>query len=588
MRSRTAVLFVLISLAAILSPVHAQRPAVPATIGNSVVTLNGPWAFHPGDNMAWAQPDYDDSAWATLDLTPPPGSYDPTTGSSGFVPGWTTMGYPKLAGYAWYRLRVNVSETSGSQALPLAIRMPIDIDDAYQVYVNGQFIGEFGHFAPHGVTFINAQPRAFPLPANLRGGTIVIAIRMWMDAATPFVSPDGGGLHGPPLLGQAGTVDTMLEMAWNEVDRGEATAAARIPILGMVALFGLVLFWLDRREKAYLWLALACTAYVLNLSLVLIGYYATWLSMVLETVLTDVILSPLTFGMWTIFWGYWFGLKEMRRIHRATWSLVLLLILGVGMLRAPLYGSVVPVSASSWLTPLTIALRLVFGGIIFWIVYRGIRTRGVEGWLALVPVLLMPLWLYQDELTTLHLYRAYRVLGISFGLNFVAIVLMLTAISLLMLRRFVNGLRQKQQLETEMEQARQVQQVLIPETLPRVPGFEIQSEYRPAQQVGGDFFQIVPLDVPSLYPLAPLRVRLRLRSSSNCVFAWLSRSRRLRSLLRVASRLFLSSCTCCCTLIVIFPASDGSATLVSIASEEFPAASSFLALAIRRGHGLCL
>lgn len=41
--------------------------------------------------------------------------------------------------------------------------------------------------------------------------------------------------------------------------------------------------------------------------------------------------------------------------------------------------------------------------------------------------------------------------------------------------------------ETELEAARAVQQVLIPEKIPSVPGFKIESVYRPAGQVGGDF-----------------------------------------------------------------------------------------------------
>jgi hypothetical protein len=47
--------------------------------------------------------------------------------------------------------------------------------------------------------------------------------------------------------------------------------------------------------------------------------------------------------------------------------------------------------------------------------------------------------------------------------------------------------------ETELEAARTVQQVLIPDEIPSVPGFKIESVYRPAGQVGGDFFQILPL-----------------------------------------------------------------------------------------------
>jgi hypothetical protein len=47
--------------------------------------------------------------------------------------------------------------------------------------------------------------------------------------------------------------------------------------------------------------------------------------------------------------------------------------------------------------------------------------------------------------------------------------------------------------ETELEAARAVQQLLIPDEIPSVPGFKIESVYRPAGQVGGDFFQILPL-----------------------------------------------------------------------------------------------
>jgi len=46
--------------------------------------------------------------------------------------------------------------------------------------------------------------------------------------------------------------------------------------------------------------------------------------------------------------------------------------------------------------------------------------------------------------------------------------------------------------ETELEAARAVQQVLIPDEIPSLPGFKIESAYRPAGQVGGDFFQILP------------------------------------------------------------------------------------------------
>ncbi len=49
-------------------------------------------------------------------------------------------------------------------------------------------------------------------------------------------------------------------------------------------------------------------------------------------------------------------------------------------------------------------------------------------------------------------------------------------------------------IERELQSARELQQILIPETLPQLPGYALTSAYIPAQEVGGDFFQVIPLD----------------------------------------------------------------------------------------------
>jgi serine phosphatase RsbU (regulator of sigma subunit) len=48
-------------------------------------------------------------------------------------------------------------------------------------------------------------------------------------------------------------------------------------------------------------------------------------------------------------------------------------------------------------------------------------------------------------------------------------------------------------LMQEFRSAQALQQVLVPESLPVVPGYAVTSAYRPAQEVGGDFFQLIPL-----------------------------------------------------------------------------------------------
>ena len=52
--------------------------------------------------------------------------------------------------------------------------------------------------------------------------------------------------------------------------------------------------------------------------------------------------------------------------------------------------------------------------------------------------------------------------------------------------------RQQALLESEMAAAREVQQAILPEQVESVPGFTAESEYPPAREVGGDFFQIIP------------------------------------------------------------------------------------------------
>jgi serine phosphatase RsbU (regulator of sigma subunit) len=44
----------------------------------------------------------------------------------------------------------------------------------------------------------------------------------------------------------------------------------------------------------------------------------------------------------------------------------------------------------------------------------------------------------------------------------------------------------------DVKQAQEVQQVILPEARLTLPGLTIESEYRTAREVGGDFFQIIP------------------------------------------------------------------------------------------------
>jgi hypothetical protein len=59
-------------------------------------------------------------------------------------------------------------------------------------------------------------------------------------------------------------------------------------------------------------------------------------------------------------------------------------------------------------------------------------------------------------------------------------------------KRHIRVNTEKATLEAEMAAAREVQQVILPEQAESFPGYLVESVYHPAQQVGGDFFQILP------------------------------------------------------------------------------------------------
>jgi serine phosphatase RsbU (regulator of sigma subunit) len=51
----------------------------------------------------------------------------------------------------------------------------------------------------------------------------------------------------------------------------------------------------------------------------------------------------------------------------------------------------------------------------------------------------------------------------------------------------------RERLETEVQLARQIQQTFIPETLPRLDGWELAARWKTARQVGGDFYDVFEL-----------------------------------------------------------------------------------------------
>ena len=480
------------------APASSPAPAAETiTLGNSAATLPGPWKFAPGDSPwkngspAWAQPSFDDAAWASVNLAPKEGSVDPAYGTPGFVPGWTARGYPNLYGYAWYRLRLRVTDPGQ----PLELKMPNDVDDAYQVYADGRYIGQFGNFSPDHVVVYSARTFSFSLPSPGPDGEILLALRFYMTGTTRFQSTDAGGPHQPPALGLASTVH-LLQTADDDANQHFYFGSLLQSLLFLLVAPLVLWAWLqNRQDRTYLWLFFPLVCSFLRNFLVVFGNLYSVLPLGPNAILLDVVLNPLTLPLWVMFWWHWFALEGKRWIPRAAWLITMAHMLAQLFLRLPNSDiNLVPRSWLPWLNNVPVVCLVALGVLLLVILVEGFRRERAEALLAALPLLLIELASFNVFfLSTFGIPTTYFFFGLGISVGNVAWILMVLVIGALVMRRFLRTRmsqeRARQIVALDMEQAQQLQQrVLVPEVM-HSPAFSVETEYRPAQTVGGDFFQ---------------------------------------------------------------------------------------------------
>jgi hypothetical protein len=469
-----------------------QTSSQTITLGNSAVALTGTWKFQPGDSPLvdgaplWAQPAFDDSKWASMDLTPQDGAVDLLLGTSGYVPGWTSRGYPDLSGYAWYRLRLRVRDATQ----PLWLKMPGNFDDAYQVYANGRWIGQFGAFSARQVTSYAAEPASFALPAPGPDGEIDLAVRLYMPASDQFSNPDVGGLHGPPVLGLASTVQ-LLQASDQDANLHSQFGGLLDAFLYLLVIpLALGAWFYNRQERAWMWLSFALAWIVLVSSTAILSNVTTLLSLAY----TNFFLL-FTLPLWTMFWWYWFGLREMRWIPRAAWLLAGVITLLKFCAMSQNFGfTFIPLTALHWFNAAAVWVNVPYQLLLLLILVEGFRRDRTEALLAALPILLGMYGAFGTDLrSAFHIPSAFFPFGLSISVQDIVNLLLVLTIGALALRRFlrtqVRDSLIRQSEKKDLEQAQQLQQrVLVPDTI-HSPFFSIESEYRPALTVGGDFYQ---------------------------------------------------------------------------------------------------
>ena len=486
----------------------APQPVQSIALGDSAVALTGPWKFSPGDSPwiiesksgdspLWAQSNFDDSHWTALDLTPPTIPGNPNTNSAVSVSGSSANGYPNLTGFAWYRLRLRVTNPNQS----LSLRMPAGGEDAYQLYANGQFVGELGRFGSNPPTLFMSRPVVYTLPPPASNGEIELALRSYIAPADALNDAGSGGMREPPVLALSATAQL--------IQSAQITAAAhsRFGALLTIILFLLMApaslwGWLqNRRERTFLWLFLAQTVTVALIVLLAVTSTTYWISASTTVFWLEVVLNPIWLPLWIMVWWYWFGLNKKRWIPIAAWlmaaasMLIWFRILSSARALAFLPSALLHILSPQALNDASLAMVVGTSALLLVVLFEGFLRDTTEALLAALPILLLALATLSGSLTPLLKIPFPTLTFFGLGIDAGSLSSILTAliIGALFLRRLVRtnverGLY-RQTIERELEQARELQQrVLVADDL-HSPSFTIESEYRPAQVVGGDFYQ---------------------------------------------------------------------------------------------------
>ena len=447
-----------------------------------LVSLDGQWHFHVGDSppdpgssaagkYLWAEPGLNDTAWPLLHSDRP----------------WSSQGYPDRSGYGWYRFTVHIPAGPNPTSLMLA-----PIVTSFQVFVDGNLVGHSGQMPPTIIPNTRITHEVFPLTeaGSASPRTVHVAIRVWHSPIwAGYVG--GGPYEGGNLAGDKAYVAI-------EKDHEQAARNSRFVdyysysiAAGIIGLAILCLFLIRQAEREYLWFAVMLLSQAADSALnVSKEIYALPPVPIFD--LLDGTLAALN-----IFAAFCFFSRvlnaRMRRSHR-----VYLLLVALSPLPNVFYW---PGWTSAGTGACIQLLMLLPAAIwIFWILGKRALAGNLDAQLLLIPTLLDVGFYVADNaaivLGQVGWTHAPRALDVPLPLPPFSVrtgillhLIFLLAMCVFLILRFTRARRREVQLAGELEAARQVQQVLLPDQLDQCPGFLVECIYMPAEQVGGDFFQ---------------------------------------------------------------------------------------------------
>jgi hypothetical protein len=489
-------------------PAPADAPHTPeiffdATQLGSPVILDKGWRVGVTANAAAATPDFDDSTWAIRDAKesfPDVNDEDHTAGQ----PGPDGKGGPHhdhKRPFVWFRLHLRLAPNHGPVALlvelPVSKMTSLSISSTTpaDVYANGKQLQPEG---PHGdgaqrfqqisrIYSLNVAPSETSLTLVIR----TIYIPFGYASYTSFFS--GRTFR----LGNREDLDRRLEL-WSAHGLFERLPRLVNSILLLVlAMFLLALYFTQRGHIEYLWLALH------ELLQAPIGFVdLAGSSARMDLFWYAAVMFQLVLISAYLYFEFLVAFLALRR----RWYILLLrytapALAGVGPTLLLSNNSDAVGIAFVVFSAISILWLLGWMLFIFITLISATLRRNFEAGLLLIPLVLSMVGLIEPILmagmgefggNTYQSPLTLKAGPIPIHFASIADFAGIFVIVLIIFVRFLRIQRDQQRVSSELAAARSVQELMIPHEKLETPGFEVDSIYNPANEVGGDFFHVQP------------------------------------------------------------------------------------------------
>ena len=477
------------------------------------MVLDKSWRVGVTADPAAANVDYDDSTWAVRNADEaiadvddedhhgePPEGTGPPAGADHRGAGRKDTGHKRS--FVWFRIHIKLAQNHGPVALmielPISQSTPLSAGTEgppVDVFANGREIHPEG---PHGddPEHYQAISRVYKLNVDPTETSVTVALR---SIYVPF----GYGTYTAFFatrkfrLGNLDDLNRSLEL-WSVHSLFE-----RLPrvvnaiLLVALALFLFALYFTQRGHREYLWLALHELVQAPLIFVDLAGntahieqlwYGATMVQLV-------VISAYLYFEFLVAF----LALRPRWYIRWMRYTAPILLGVGPSVLilnhnnASVVFLVVVYVGSFIWI--------LAWLLLCFITLIAATVRRNFEAGLLLIPLVLSFVGMLEPMLTTgmkgwtgkaYHSPLTIQAGPVPIHFASIADFIGLLVIVLIIFVRFLRIHRDQERASSELAAARSVQELMIPQERLKTPGFEVDSVYNPANEVGGDFYHVEP------------------------------------------------------------------------------------------------